>query len=158
MKNKIIYTFAFLIFITVLIKVISYYIPFNLSSNRLNISQSRPNINKFCFDYTLTLPNDLIDRIEELPPRDEKALEYFLRRTKLIVRKAFSDDSEYLKEIGEVEFHPKIDQTSDIFENQRWIDEIRRLRKLFLTMKKDYQLSTGEQFQKTLGDKRDKFL
>ena len=101
---------------------------------------------------------DLIDGVEELPPSDEKALEFFLRRTRLIVRKAFSEDSKYLKEIGEIDFHSKKAPISKSVENEKWIDEVERLRKIFFTMKKDYQLSTGEQFQKTLGDKRDKFL
>ena len=93
----------------------------------------------------LNVLRDLNDRIEELPRMDNGALELFLRRARLIIRKAFGEESHYLEEISEVCFNPEIDPFSDQFQNEGWVDVLSKLHDILIKMIEDFQLSISNQ-------------
>jgi len=85
------------------------------------------------------LIQSLIEKIRELPHRDEKKLDALRKRAEMIIRKVFGDSSKYLKDLGSINFFPKWSLDKNSY-NECWRSGKTEMLNLFNTMREELEL------------------
>ena len=90
----------------------------------------------------LELLEGLRSQVEALQFKDEKALDSCRRRTEMLARRLFGDESRYIKDLEHIRFHPMVYTSSMTDEDYRpiWSSGKNRLLNLVNTMVEEISL------------------
>lgn len=86
------------------------------------------------------LITNLISSAENLPHRDQKALDALRRRAEMIIRNIFGSDSKYLKDLNKIDFFPLFYPSSGEDKSKSWDFGKDRLLNLLNTILEEYKL------------------
>jgi len=87
------------------------------------------------------LIQDLIDRGNKLPHRNDAELDALQRRADMIIRKVFGDTSKYLDDLNDISFYTfALLSTSEQAQNERWNSGKSEMLNLFSTMLEELKL------------------
>jgi len=92
----------------------------------------------------IELVQDLIDKIKNLPHRNEIELDAFKRRAEMIIRKIFGDSSTYLTDLKSISFKPGVSfagMDGSIYD-ESWSKGQSKMLNLFKTIKEELTLDT----------------
>jgi len=82
----------------------------------------------------MELIQNLIDMAKKLPLRDENKLDVLRRRTEMIIRNVFGNNSKYLKDLKDINFHPIFGPCPDKYYDECWISGKSEILNLSKTM------------------------
>jgi len=94
----------------------------------------------------LELIDGLIEEINALKFGEETNLDAIRRRTEMIIRNLFGNDSKYLDDLRHISFYPSMINAPRLLEMQRWQSGTHELSNMLSTMKEEVLL-----FDKTTG-------
>ncbi len=80
------------------------------------------------------LLESLLKQADELPHRDEAALDSLLRRTEMLIRRIFGESSPYLKSLEPVYFRPLFAPADESYKDERWCSGHQSIINLVRTM------------------------
>ncbi len=82
----------------------------------------------------IQLLKSLLLDLDSLPSRDEHKLDALTRRTEMIIRKLFGEDSKYLKDLKSINFFPMVYPADEAYYNESWLSGVNRFLNLLKTM------------------------
>ncbi len=98
----------------------------------------------------IELVQDLIDKIKNLPHRNEIELDAFKRRAEMIIRKIFGDSSTYLTDLKSISFKPGVSfagMDGSIYD-ESWSKGQSKMLNLFKTMEEELALDANKTIKK----------
>ena len=90
------------------------------------------------------LIQDLMAQLDELPHRDEAALDALKRKTEMVIRNVFEPTSKYLTDLKRINFHPMVYPTDDQHRISRWNSGTSEFKNLLSTMLEELNLFGDE--------------
>ncbi len=96
----------------------------------------------------IELIQSLLKDLDELQNRDEHKLDALTRRSEMIIRKIFGNDSKYLKDLKDIDFFPRIYPSTEEYYQEKWISGKNQMLNLFKTMIEELKIFSPIQTKK----------
>jgi len=98
----------------------------------------------------IELIRDLIDKIKNLPHRNEEELDALKRKAEMRIRKIFGDSSNYLKDLKEIYLYPGAywPGMEEKVYDESWVEGQGKMLNLFKTMEEDLTLNANKIIKK----------
>jgi predicted nucleotide-binding protein len=90
-----------------------------------------------------TLSKDLAD----LPRRDEARLDRLVRRTEMVIRRVFGENSKYLTDLKDIRFYPIMAPADEQYKASAWTSGVEQFRNLLDTMAEELTLAAPDASQ-----------